>query len=93
MPRYEFLCEECGPFEQWINMSSITEKVDCPTCDHQANRMYSPPGIILTSYALRRRVEQSAVPKVVKREHGKTHDHGPGHSHQHTVNRPWMAGH
>lgn len=100
MPQYEFLCQDCGPFVQWMSMSSITESIPCNTCENQANRMYTPPGVILTPYALRRRVEQSAVPKVVKREQG-THHHEHSHNnhlplrhgHHHTASRPWMSGH
>lgn len=100
MPQYEFVCQNCGPFVQWMSMSSVKESIPCVTCDNPANRMYTPPGVILTPYALRRRVEQSAVPKVVRREqdahhHGHSHNHSSHRQggHHHTANRPWMAGH
>ncbi|MBA4493436.1 FmdB family zinc ribbon protein [Paenactinomyces guangxiensis] len=89
MPEYEFRCEECGPFVQWISMKSITETIICPTCENEANRIYSPPGVILTSCTLRRRVKQSVIPKVVQREKAN----GQHYGHRHRTNRPWMVGH
>lgn len=99
MPLYEFRCETCGLFDQWRTLSEATAPMVCPTCQSTAKRIYSVPGVITTPYALRRRVEQSAEPKVVARpqgeESGSSHDHSHKHSaqgHNHH-GRPWMVGH
>lgn len=89
---YEFRCETCGPFEQWRALSEASLPMLCPTCQVVAKRVYSPPGIIMTPYALRHRVEQSAEPKVVS-EKPVSHQHqAHGHS-QADHGRPWMVGH
>lgn len=94
MPKYVYLCEECGPFEEWINMREVTEFFYCPTCKIPAARLYTPPGLITSSPALRHRIEQSAIPKVVNRK-----NHGQHQSrHHHTSScelgqRPWQVGH
>ncbi|WP_213025847.1 FmdB family zinc ribbon protein [Brevibacillus reuszeri] len=103
MPRYDFLCEECGPFIQWLKISEITDSVDCPNCQQQSKRMYSAPGLIFTPQALRQRIERGVEPKIVKRESHSheggscshhSHSHGKHtHTHQHAQKRPWMVGH
>lgn len=93
---YEFHCQTCGPFDQWRALSEASLPLLCPTCQTTAKRIYSAPGLIMTPYALRSRVEQSAEPKVVTRPQSKKsashqhHDHGHSHNHH---GRPWMVGH
>lgn len=100
MPLYEFRCETCGPFEQWRRLSETTTPMLCPTCQVAAKQIYSAPGLIMTSSALRRRVDQSAEPKVVTRHQSQEpchnhHAHGDkSHTHNHAhLGRPWMVGH
>ena len=100
MPLYEFRCETCGLFEQWRRLNEASSSMVCPTCQAVAKQVYSAPGLIMTPYALRHRVEQSAEPKVVTRPQSqescpKHHAHrhsSQDHSHAHS-GRPWMVGH
>jgi putative FmdB family regulatory protein len=103
MPRYEYRCESCGPFIQWMSMSEVTETVACPDCEEMSYRAYSAPGLIMTSQALRQRIERGVEPKIVRKEK-HSHERGScqhgGHSHargsqpqQHAPKRPWMVGH
>lgn len=103
MPRYEYVCDSCGPFIQWMSMSEVTEQVVCPECEEMSNRAYSAPGLIFTSQALRQRIERGVEPKIVRKEshshEGGSCQHGghshatSNHSHQHAPKRPWMVGH
>lgn len=91
MPLYEFRCETCGIFEQRRSLEEASNLMLCPTCQAVAKLIISAPGIIMTPYALRRRVERSAEPQVVKRsQEPTTHKH---HHHHHHQGRPWMIGH
>lgn len=96
MPLYEFCCQTCGPFDQWRSLNEASLPLFCSSCQAIAKRIYSAPGLIMTPYALRRRVEQSAEPKVVKRpqsEEPVPHQHS-AHQHSHAHHsRPWMVGH
>ncbi|WNC12974.1 zinc ribbon domain-containing protein [Brevibacillus brevis] len=103
MPRYEYGCEECGPFIQWLKMSEVTDMAVCPECGQTSRRMYSACGLILTPQALRQRIERGAEPKIVRKERhahegGACQHQGPAHgggqhSHRHSPKRPWMVGH
>lgn len=90
MPLYEFRCDTCGSFEQWRRLEQASEPMLCPTCEVVAKRIYSVAGLIMTPAVLRRRVEQSVEPKVVKRSDPK---HSKSHDHNHHHGRPWMIGH
>ncbi|USG65958.1 zinc ribbon domain-containing protein [Brevibacillus ruminantium] len=68
MPTYQFTCETCGVFDLYRSMAHAGDLSHCPECQKPAVRVYSPVGLITSSKALRTRVEQSSVPKVVKKE-------------------------
>lgn len=101
MPRYDYMCEECGPFVQWLKMSELTESVACPDCGLPSKRLYAAPGLIMTPQALRQRIERGVEPKTVRKQslshegagcsHG-SRSHG-GHTHSRGGKRPWMVGH
>lgn len=102
MPRYDYLCEQCGSFIQWLKISEVTDCVDCPECQKQSKRLYSAPGLIFTPQALRQRIERGVEPKVVQKESHGHHGAGCSHGHaqgqhaparQHGSKRPWMVGH
>jgi putative FmdB family regulatory protein len=82
MPVYEFLCATCGSFEQRRSLQEVGEPMACPMCQIVATRIYSTAGLILTSGAVRRRIEQGAEPKVVNvqalRNHHRPHCSSPG---------------
>lgn len=102
MPVYEFFCEICGPFEKRRSFAEASEPIECPTCQVEATRVYSAPGLYRTSQSERiaqYRNEKSAhEPRVERRVHGgdeasskKKHQHH--HHHHHAPQRPWMLGH
>jgi putative FmdB family regulatory protein len=92
MPTYDFLCETCGPFEQCRSLKEAGDPMACPTCLGVAQRIYSTAGVILTSGAVRRRIEQSAEPKVVMRP--TPEEPPPSPKLQQSVrSRPWQLGH
>ncbi|BAH44932.1 conserved hypothetical protein [Brevibacillus brevis NBRC 100599] len=103
MPRYDYMCEECGPFVQWLKMSELTDSIACPNCRLPSKRLYAAPGLIMTPQALRQRIERGVEPKVVRKDShshegaGCSHSHGSqthrGHSHSRGGERPWMVGH
>ena len=92
MPFYEFLCQECGPFEERRSLEEPREVASCPGCSAEAGRVYSVPGIKRMNAGLSRavdRAEKSAhEPEVVRRRAGNTRS-GQEHSH----GRPWALGH
>ncbi|MFS0920725.1 FmdB family zinc ribbon protein [Brevibacillus sp. 179-C 1.1 NHS] len=101
MPRYDYLCEECGPFVQWLKMNELTDSVACPECQTQSKRLYAAPGLIMTPQALRQRIERGVEPKIVRKQSHShegagcshsSHTHG-GHTHSRSGKRPWMVGH
>src|SRR5579859_194334 len=69
MPRYEFLCENCGLFECWRAFDEASVPMNCPECQAVARRIYTTPGLVKTLPALaqaRYRAEKSAYePEVV----------------------------
>ncbi|MBD1906616.1 zinc ribbon domain-containing protein [Funiculus sociatus GB2-A5] len=91
MPLYEFRCESCGVFEEWLKMSETLNPKLCPTCDRISKRVYSAPGLITTPSTLRRRVEQSAEPTIAKRSQATEPSSSKYHNHHDA--RPWMIGH
>ncbi len=94
MPIYEFLCRECGPFEQRRSFAEAGDPLTCPSCDGEARRVYSMPATKNSPAALSNamnRVEKSAhEPEVVRRPEGGTlpgtryhPGHGGHHGHNH----------
>ncbi|MFF4760015.1 FmdB family zinc ribbon protein [Streptomyces sp. NPDC001292] len=69
MATYEYLCGQCGPFDVKSAIGKAPTAYDCPACARAARRLYSAPGLSLTSTpsaALREREEQAReAPPVV----------------------------
>ena len=67
MPLYEFVCEGCGPFEQWRPVSEPGGH--CPACSAPARRVFSAPGVRRMGAPLRKALDReersAAVPEVV----------------------------
>lgn len=91
MPVYDFICEECGSFEQRRSAAETSGPLACPTCGREARRVFSIPNTRSVPAALsgaRERAEKSAhEPAVVRRPAGGSFpgtkyrpDHG-GHCH------------
>ncbi len=92
MPFYEFLCQECGPFEERRSLEEPREEASCHECSAEAGRVYSVPGIKRMNAGLSRamdRAEKSAhEPETVRRRVG-----GDEGKHRHSHGRPWAIGH
>ena len=71
MPTYEFLCDDCGPFEQQRSFSEASGSMMCPSCRLVARRVYRMPATRMMSAALSNamhRVEKSThEPEIVRR--------------------------
>ncbi len=94
MPVYEFLCEDCGLFEQRRSFAEAGDSMTCPSCNEEARRIYSMPATKNVPAALSNamnRVEKSAhEPEVVRHPVGGTlpgtryhPGHGGHHGHNH----------
>jgi putative FmdB family regulatory protein len=40
---YEYRCRDCGIFDRSMPMGTATPSAACPTCGHDANRVFSVP--------------------------------------------------
>jgi putative FmdB family regulatory protein len=94
VPIYEFLCRECGSFEQRRSFAEAGDSMTCPSCGEKARRIYSMPATKNVPAALSNamnRVEKSAhEPEVVRHPVGgklpgtRYHPgHGGHHGHNH----------
>ncbi|MDQ4084099.1 MAG: zinc ribbon domain-containing protein [Actinomycetota bacterium] len=74
MPIYEFLCGECGSFEERRSFEEAGNQAVCPGCGTTAQRVYSMPNLRTTAAALSNamnRVEKSAhEPGVMRQPEG-----------------------
>src|SRR5258708_8978842 len=81
MPRYEFRCENCGPFECRRPLDEVSVPMVCPKCQAVARRVYTAPGLVKTPPALAHglyRAEKSAFePEVIKREYPVSEEEKP----------------
>lgn len=95
MPVYDFLCRDCGPFEQRRSFDEAGEPMACPSCGGQAKRVYSMPNTKRTpgvlSGAMERAEKSAHAPEVAQRP--VVGGMGPGEAHQHSHGRPWTLGH
>ena len=91
MPIYEFLCEDCGPFEERRSFEEAGEAA-CPECGAEARRVYTMPNTKRVPAGLSKamdRAEKSAhEPEIVRRRIG-----GDQGKHRHSHGRPWAMGH
>jgi len=97
MPRYEFCCENCGPFECWRPFNEASAPMICPKCQAVARRVYTTPGLVKTPPALAQkmyRAEKSAIePEVIKREYPVSEEEKPSQVVYQSHGRPWQIGH
>ncbi|MEU1200015.1 FmdB family zinc ribbon protein [Streptomyces sp. NPDC005813] len=49
MATYEYLCSRCGPFDVKLAIGTAPKGYGCPVCAAIARRVYSSPGLSLTS--------------------------------------------
>ncbi|MGW7237670.1 FmdB family zinc ribbon protein [Streptomyces sp. NPDC054804] len=50
MATYEYLCGRCGPFDVKLAIGTAPKSYGCPVCARAARRVYSSPGLTLTSH-------------------------------------------
>ena len=97
MPLYEFECHQCGAFEQFLSLKEYGVKVQCPNCDDNAYRVYTPPNVYKTSpnYRKSRGInEKNQESPRVETINPKSHsEHNHSDSHHHVSHTPWMVGH
>lgn len=97
MPRYEFCCKNCGPFERWRSFNEASIPMICPVCQSVARRVYTTPGLVKTPPALARQLykaEKSAFePDVIKREYPVAEEGERPPIVVQSHGRPWQIGH
>ncbi len=93
MPIYDFVCEGCGPFEQWRSFAEAGELMMCPSCGEEARRIYSMPAakrIPALSNAMHRAEKSAHEPEVARhpvgsalpsRKYRSSHGAHCGHNH------------
>jgi putative FmdB family regulatory protein len=45
MPRYNYACTTCGPFEAWASIGASGEPAECPACGGMSDRALAAPFI------------------------------------------------
>lgn len=97
MPRYEFRCEQCGPFECWRALADAATSMHCPVCQGEVRRIYTPPGLVRTPPAIARahyRAEKSAYePEVIHKEPAPRRESFAPPIVRQSHGRPWMLEH
>ncbi|CAA9435963.1 MAG: hypothetical protein AVDCRST_MAG78-2035 [uncultured Rubrobacteraceae bacterium] len=90
MPIYEFLCEDCGPFEQRRSFAEVGGPMRCPSCGEEARRVYSMPATknvpAALSSAMHRAEKSAHEPEVARQPVGGEKyrpSHGGHHGHNH----------
>lgn len=70
MPLYSVRCKECGEFEVNVPIAQRDRPHPCPECQHQTDRVLSPPHLTSYTRALDRAFDQAGTssesPKVVR---------------------------
>lgn len=109
MPVYEYLCQDCGVFEEMAPMSRFADPCDCPDCGISAVRvMITVPRLSAVSSAKRHAHEtnERAADSPKRSSHGpncgccgggskkpSTTLHRPDGSKSFPTKRPWMISH
>jgi len=102
MPRYNYECERCGPFEEYRPMAEFDAALACPQCNEPAPRMLAVPH--MPTLEPERRLafavnEKSAHAPDVRAAHVHGPNCGCGGSRKATGartfrgRRPWMLSH
>lgn len=95
MPLYEFVCENCGPFEERRPYSASSSPARCPRCQSPARRSFTPPYLYRTSrpYRQARALEEKSAhePEVVVRQPPEPEE-ATGHQKPIISRHPWAVG-
>ncbi len=82
MPIYDFVCQNCGPFEQRRSFSEAGDLMMCPSCREEARRVYSVPNTrrmpTALSAAMDRAKKSAYEPEVVQQPAGRRYRPGYG---------------
>ena len=54
MPVYEYMCDDCGPFEEMVPMARFADPRDCPDCGAASPRLLTIPRLAAVSSDTRR---------------------------------------
>jgi putative FmdB family regulatory protein len=46
MPRYNYLCDDCGPFDEIFPLADFANPQPCPNCGYPAPRALSTAGLM-----------------------------------------------
>lgn len=104
---FDFYCEKCGAFEQLLDSQNAKERIMCPTCRSEAQRLFSNPAFYRpfsgNRHYLQHKAEKGREPVVVKKGTGdplesRLPTSKPGHKHQgggccNSDYPPWMLKH
>jgi putative FmdB family regulatory protein len=75
MPVYVFTCSDCGSFELSRPMADVDRAARCPTCRHEARRVFTPPRLARLAAPMRRALETEEAsahePLVVREKRGR----------------------
>lgn len=98
MPLYNYVCDECGPFDAWASMSQAGQPCECPQCALPGERDVAAPHLSLMNGTLRKALDRSerstSEPKVVKRAHlANCGCKLCGNKKSTSPMRKWMIGH
>ena len=109
MPVYEYMCKDCGVFEEMAPMSRFSDPHPCPACGTQAPRvMLTVPRISAVSSSTRHAHEtnERAADSPKRSNHGPNCAccgggakkqsktlHRPDGSKSFPTKRPWMISH
>lgn len=58
MPRYDFRCSFCGPFERVVPIRETTDEATCPDCGGSATRVFGSPQVFSRTSAVRRALSE-----------------------------------
>lgn len=76
MPYYDYMCDDCGPFTEFVPMSAFDKPCDCPTCGGEAKRaLFRAPQLAMMSNTSR---VAHATNEKAAHEPKSTKKHGPG---------------
>jgi putative FmdB family regulatory protein len=54
VPRYDFRCSFCGPFERIVSIRETTDTATCPDCGEAGTRVFGSPQLFSRTSPVRR---------------------------------------
>ncbi|MEL7460576.1 MAG: zinc ribbon domain-containing protein [Pseudomonadota bacterium] len=109
MPVYDYMCDDCGPFQEMVPMAKFADPCDCPACGTQARRLLTIPqlsGLSTATRSAHETNERAADSPKRSKQHGPGCGccgtskkigsktlHRPDGSKSFPTKRPWMISH